>query len=125
LVVPLLAGCHSNSGSVYGRPIPDRSDTTAQLDIRDGLKPEDQEAWQGFLMRKINPMAEPVTSKTVGEAIRRMKVKLACMKAHDSSKVPENNFAIGDARYDQAQAKWSAENNKEVSAYNDCLKLTV
>ena len=125
LIALLLAGCQETAGTVYDRPLPDRNDMEALLDIRDKLKPEDQEAWQGILMRKNNPMAEPITSKTVGEAVQRMRAKTACMSAHDVSKVPDNKLAIGDDGYDAAEAARITANNREVDAYNACLKMPV
>lgn len=67
-----LSACGS-AGNVYDQPLPSWDDRDAQLDIRDKLKPEDQQAWQGIVMRMMNPMAEPARSKTVGEAITKLK----------------------------------------------------
>ena len=80
------------------------------FEIRDGLKPEDQDAWQQILMRRINPMAKAIMSKTVGEAIGRVKAKSACMEEHSVQKAPANDIAAY---------------NKEVHAYNECLKMPV
>lgn len=110
IIATLLAGCQGQPSSVYDRPIPDRNDKDAMFEIRDGVKPEDQDAWQQIVMRRMNPMAKAIMSKTVGEAIGRVKAKAACMEKHDVQKAPANDIAAY---------------NKEVHAYNECLKMPV
>lgn len=120
----MLSACGS-AGNVYDEPLPSRDDQDALLDIRDKLKPEDQKAWQGIVMRMMNPMAEPIRSKTVGEAITKLKAKTACMEAHDTSKVPDGPNDISAPDYEEKNAAHIAAYNKEVDAYNACLKMPV
>ena len=128
VAVATLSACGS-AGNVYDQPLPSRDDRDALLDIRDKLKPEDQQAWQGIVMRMMNPMAEPVRSKTVGEAITKVKAKTACMDAHDTEATEKK---IGPAPNDIGAPDYEARNsahieayNKEVAAYNACLKMPV
>lgn len=118
-----LSGC--DRGSVYERPIPDSDDRSALLEIRDGLKDEDQKAWQAIMMRKINPMAEPVRSKTVGEAVGKMKARQSCWDIHDFSKVPEVTLSPNEPGYEEAQHAYVARYNEEIDAHNACSKLPI
>ena len=123
-----LSGC-GNARNVYDRPIPNRDDRNALLDIRDKLKPEDEQAWQGIVMRLVNPMAERVTSKTVGEAIARLEAKTACMDSHDPEatkrKIGDGPNDIAAPDYEAKNTAYITANNKEVAAYNACLKMPV
>lgn len=105
----VLVACGEQAQPVYERSIPDIDDHGALRAIRDDLPDADQDAWGDILMRKINPMAEPVRSKTVGEAIAKMKAKKACMAQHSQ-----------DISTDDIEAY-----NRQVRAYNACLKMPV
>lgn len=109
VILIALGACQP--ANVYERPVPNGDDAKAMNEIRDGLKPEDRQAWAQIVMRKANPIAEGVTSKTVGEAIAGMKAKAACMDAHNVANIDP---ALDREKY-----------NAEVMAYNECLKLPV
>lgn len=76
-------------------------------------------------MAKMNPMAQKIDAKTVGEAIQRFKARSACMEAHSTSKVPENTIPFSDPGYGAANEKHIKAYNAEVAAYNSCLKMPI
>lgn len=110
ILLILLAAGGCQPANVYDRPMPAGDDSATLNAIRDALKPEDRDAWAKIVMRKINPASTGVASKTVGEAIAKMKVMIACIDANDIGKADPNN----SDRY-----------NLTVQAYNECLKLPV
>jgi hypothetical protein len=103
-----LSACQPEN--VYSRAMPEGMDANALNNIRDGLKPEDREAWTKIVMRKANPLAGGVASKTVGDAIAKMKAQTACMESHSLNGIDPSDHE---------------DYNAEVRAYNECLKLPV
>jgi hypothetical protein len=79
----LVSACHGTN--VYDEPIPNRNDTQALLNIRDHIKPADQDAWLTVLIKMVAPAGAPIQSKTVGEAITHAKARTACLEAHDDN----------------------------------------
>lgn len=103
-----LWGCTEQS--VYDRELPAPDDSAAMIEIRDGLRPEDARTWQQIVMRRLNPAAQPIHSKTVGEAIAKVKAQRACMD--------ENFAAMQAAGIDNGEAY-----SRHANAYNDCLEM--
>lgn len=107
LAVGLLAAS-CDAPSVYDQPLPDRNDTDTLVAIRDGVAPEDRDAWQSISMMIANPMARAIESKTVREAITRSKARTTCMDKNaptDADDLPVSEY------------------NAQVEAYNACLRM--
>lgn len=104
----MLAGC--GASNVYDSAIPDRSDASALLNVRDHVKPEDADTWSKIVVRLESPFAPRLNARTVGEAITAFKARDACMAKHDTSKVPSDDI---DGY------------NREVRSYNACADMAV
>lgn len=120
-LVAMLSACQD--ANVYDNPLPSVDDADALMAVRDGVKQEDQEAWQNVVMRMANPMAKKLQSETVGEAITNMKAKNACVEENDITKVPEgpSDFMADD--YQERNAAHIKKYNAVVDAYNACLEM--
>lgn len=112
-------------GNVYDRPLPDHNDVDAMLDIKQGIKPEDQEAWSYIVMSIASPMTGALTSKTVGEAIEKQKARAACIARNDLDSVGEypDDFMAPD--YQERKNAHIEAYNKIVDALNACYKMEV
>lgn len=121
----VLSGC--GSSDVYGEPIPSPDDHDALIEIRDGVKPEDREAWSKLTMRIVNPMAVKIDAETVGEAITRLKAREACLADSEAEreKLGPMPTDIMAPDYDERNKAYIEGYNATVESNNACLKLPV
>ena len=125
LAALLVSACNQAAQSVYDDPLPKSDDTDALTKIKEGIKPDDADAWQNITMMIIMPTAKRPTSKTVGQAISRYKAQESCENKHDFTKVGEGPKDFGAPDYEKRQNALVARYNKEVDEYNACLKMPV
>lgn len=120
-----LAGC--GGGDVYERSLPEPNDTNALMAIKNGVKPEDREAWQAIALSLSNPLATALSSQTVGDAIGNYKARATCMNdaSAEQDALGQGPNDIGASDYDERNSAHIKAYNETVEAYNACLKMPV
>lgn len=82
----VLSACSEREEGVYGEPIPDPADTAAIERITRQLPAgEDRAMWSNIKMRLTAADELGIESKSVREAIKREKLRSACMKENSGS----------------------------------------
>ena len=79
----LLSACEQREEGVYGEPIPDPSDKSAQAQILDQLEGEDRQAWSNIMIRMGAADVLGIESGSVREAVEKEKIRAECTSDED------------------------------------------